>query len=232
METKELCNKQDKEIKELIKTGTFEQIKNFQCKNCKNCNVASETGCDGLAWLDNILEAGEDVFGKLAEIKEEIEKESVSYGEIAYLQDHKQEVLDTGDILLCQWAGISEDEYNNGILFDDKYMVGRKIVLRNVTEDNDLNDFTGTYGDEVVITSIEGAYFWGVNMEHKVVVPYHMEYKDIIEFTPFEYPNIQYNLGEFENVEKCKYCEEFFTPDELNNKGNCENCQFTIDERD
>lgn len=178
------------------------------------------------------METKEQIQEQLNSIREEIEKESVSYGEIAYLQDHKQEVLETGDILLCQWAGISEDEYNSGKLFDEKYIVGRKVVLRSVTEDTDLDDFTEEYGDEVVITSIEGAYFWGVNMEHKVVVPYHMEYQDISHFTSFEYPNIQYNLGEFDEVEKCKFCEEFFTLDELNSKGNCENCQFIIDEHD
>ena len=53
-----------------------------------------------------------EVLEQLNSIREEIEKEQVSYGEIAYLQDHKQEVLETGDVLLCQWAGISEDEYN------------------------------------------------------------------------------------------------------------------------
>ena len=113
MGTKKLCNKQDEEVKELIETGTFKQIENFKCTNCNNCSRLSEgLGCDGLAWLDNILEGEEDIFGTLADIKEEIEKESVSYGEIAYLESHKQEVLQTGDIVLCQWAGISEEEYS------------------------------------------------------------------------------------------------------------------------
>lgn len=172
------------------------------------------------------------VLEQLNSIREEIENESISYGEIAYLQNHKQEVLETGDILLCQWADISEEEYNSGKLFNEKYIVGRKVVLRSVTEDTDLDDFTEQYGDEVVITSIEGAYFWGVNMEHKVVVPYHMEYQDIMEFTSFEYPNIQNNMKEFEEVEKCKFCEEFFPVHELNQEGHCSSCQRSIDEHD
>ena len=148
------------------------------------------------------METKEQILEQLNSIREEIEKEQVSYGELAYLEDHKQEILDMEDIVLAQWAGISEDEWEAGKLFDEKYIVGRKVVLRNVTEDNDLDNFTEEYGDEVVITSIEGAYFWGVNMEHKVVVPYHMEYQDIMEFTSFEYPNIQNNLDEFKEVEK------------------------------
>ena len=57
-----------------------------------------------------------EVLEQLNSIREEIEKEQVSYGEIAYLQDHKQEILELGDIVLCQWAGISEDEYMEGKL--------------------------------------------------------------------------------------------------------------------
>jgi len=53
---------------------------------------------------------------ELQEIKKSIQDECVSQGEIAYLESHKQEVLDTGDIELCQWAGITEEEYNNGKL--------------------------------------------------------------------------------------------------------------------
>ena len=178
------------------------------------------------------METKEQVLEQLNSIREEIEKESVSYGEIAYLESHRQEVLDTGDITLMQWAGISEDEYNSGELFDEKYEVGRKVMLRNVTEDTNLNKFIEQFGNEVVITSIEGKYFWGVNMDNKVTVPYHMDYEQIAEFTSFEYPNIQNNLSEFDEVEQCSFCEEFFTPYELNKEGHCENCQFTIDEHD
>lgn len=53
---------------------------------------------------------------ELQEIKKSIQGECISQGEIAYLESHKQEVLDTCDIELCQWAGITEEEYNNGRL--------------------------------------------------------------------------------------------------------------------
>lgn len=56
---------------------------------------------------------------KLEEIKESIQDECISQGEIAYLESHKQEVLDSGDIELCQWAGITEEEYNKGELNPD-----------------------------------------------------------------------------------------------------------------
>lgn len=44
----------------------------------------------------------------LEEIKKNIEKESVSYGELVYLQEHKEDVRKTGDMLLMQWADIEE----------------------------------------------------------------------------------------------------------------------------
>lgn len=56
---------------------------------------------------------------ELTEIKKSIENECISYHEISYLQCHKQEVLDTGDVRLCEWAGITEEEYNNGKLNPD-----------------------------------------------------------------------------------------------------------------
>ena len=57
------------------------------------------------------METKEQILEQLNNIKEEIEKESISYGEIAYLESHKQEVLETGDIVLAQWSGISEAEW-------------------------------------------------------------------------------------------------------------------------
>lgn len=48
----------------------------------------------------------------LASIKQSIEDENVSYGEIAYLCSHQDEVKQFGDIELAQWAGITEDEWN------------------------------------------------------------------------------------------------------------------------
>ena len=40
-------------------------------------------------------------------------EEPMSYGEIAFLQSHQQEVLEYGDIRLAEWSGITEEEWNN-----------------------------------------------------------------------------------------------------------------------
>ena len=56
---------------------------------------------------------------ELIEIGQKIDKGECSYGELAYLQDHKQAVLNYGDIRLCEQAGITEEEYNNGKLNPD-----------------------------------------------------------------------------------------------------------------
>lgn len=56
-------------------------------------------------------------------IEKSIADESVSQGEIFFLQTHKQEVLEYdkehGTNILSQWADISEEEFNNGKLRDD-----------------------------------------------------------------------------------------------------------------
>lgn len=53
----------------------------------------------------------------LMSIKESIQKQNISYGEIAYLQDHKAEIKAIDDIELAQWAGISEEEWNEILPF-------------------------------------------------------------------------------------------------------------------
>ena len=53
---------------------------------------------------------------RIAQIYRAIQAEEVDTDEIIWLQDHKHEVLATNDPTLCQWAGITEEEYNNGKL--------------------------------------------------------------------------------------------------------------------
>lgn len=50
---------------------------------------------------------------ELTRIKHEIEKQRIDYSEIHFLQSNKQAVLEYGDIVLAQWADISEEEWNN-----------------------------------------------------------------------------------------------------------------------
>ena len=63
-----------------------------------------------------MLESKEEIIETLKSIREAIEDEHVSYGEIYFLETHKQDVLDFGDIVLAQWANISEEEWNQGKL--------------------------------------------------------------------------------------------------------------------
>lgn len=62
-----------------------------------------------------------EIKNELLRIKEEIEKECVSQGEIAYLESHKQEIMELGDIVLAQWAGITEAEWEEGELNTCKF---------------------------------------------------------------------------------------------------------------
>ena len=45
------------------------------------------------------------------EILQNIHEECVSLDELLYLQNHQQEVLDTGNVELCEAAGIPEEDY-------------------------------------------------------------------------------------------------------------------------
>ena len=51
----------------------------------------------------------EQVKDTLKSIRESIDNENISYNEIFYLQSHQKEVLETGDIILAQWAGLEEN---------------------------------------------------------------------------------------------------------------------------
>ena len=172
----------------------------------------------------------ETIIKKLNRIKEEIEnEEGISYSEIHFLQCNKEIIMELGDIVLAQWAGITEAEWNKGELNNEKYYVGREVIISGCTEDEELNEFTSQYGTRIVITDIEGDNFWGVVMKDKVNVPYHMEYRDIVEFTGFEYPNITNNLSEFTNVKQCEYCEEFFAEEDIK-EGKCSRCTRAVEE--
>lgn len=47
----------------------------------------------------------------LKDIKKAIINKNVSWGELVLLQDYKDEILESGDMLLAEWAGISEEEF-------------------------------------------------------------------------------------------------------------------------
>ena len=60
-----------------------------------------------------------EVKKELESIKKSIEAECISQGEIAYLEEHQQDILELEDIELAQWAGITEEEWNRGYLLTD-----------------------------------------------------------------------------------------------------------------
>ena len=56
-----------------------------------------------------------DVKTELVRIGEKIKAErDISYGELAFLQAHHKEIYELGDILLAEWAGIPESEWQKG----------------------------------------------------------------------------------------------------------------------
>lgn len=58
-----------------------------------------------------------NTYKTLMSIKESIKNENISYGEIAYLQDHKAEIKAINDIELAQWSGMTEQEWNAQLPF-------------------------------------------------------------------------------------------------------------------
>lgn len=94
---------------------------------------------------------------ELIQIGQKITDGTCSYGELAYLQDHKQEVLDMGDITLCEQAGITEEEYNNGKLNPDLFYKEDFITL-GIDTDKDGNAHCKIEvedGENLVITECE-----------------------------------------------------------------------------
>ena len=94
---------------------------------------------------------------ELIQIGQKITDGTCSYGELAFLQDHKQEVLDMGDITLCEQAGITEEEYNNGKLNPDLFYKGNFITL-GIDTDKDGNahcKIAVEDGEHLVLTECE-----------------------------------------------------------------------------
>ena len=58
-----------------------------------------------------------NTYKTLMSIKESIQNQNIDYSEIFYLQEHKAEIKAIGDIELAQWAGMSEEEWNEQLPF-------------------------------------------------------------------------------------------------------------------
>ena len=60
--------------------------------------------------MTNIEKSG--IMDKLHEIRQSIDNESVSWAEFAFLQGHHKEIYELGDIVLAEWSGILEEDWN------------------------------------------------------------------------------------------------------------------------
>ena len=53
---------------------------------------------------------------ELKRLRKRIDNEQgISYGELFFIQEHKKEIFDMEDIVLAQWAGIPEKEWNSHV---------------------------------------------------------------------------------------------------------------------
>ena len=75
----------------------------------------------------------------------------------------------------------------NNILFTftTEYLkVGQVVYISGNTDDDDLNEYTEKYGDQITITEVEEdgdeltGNFWGTNSKGEDV-PYHLEWRDV-----------------------------------------------------
>lgn len=94
---------------------------------------------------------------KLIQIGQRITDGTASYDDLFTLQSHKQEVLDMGDLLLCEQAGITEEEYDKGELNPDLFYQEDFISLGidNDHEGNALCTIKIDDGQELTITEDE-----------------------------------------------------------------------------
>ena len=87
----------------------------------------------------------------------------------------------------------------------EKLKVGNTAIIGFTTEDEELNDFLGTFGNRVVITEVEEedgeltGNFWGVNLTHKIHCPFHLDYMDV---TNIDETNL--DVEEFADFKICK----------------------------
>lgn len=96
---------------------------------------------------------------ELIRIGKAIEEGNCSYSELAFLQDHKQEVLEIGDIRLCEQAGITEEEFNAGALNLKARALADflEVGLEEITEGNYYDDSLAYGNAEYLVLTEEQA---------------------------------------------------------------------------
>lgn len=94
---------------------------------------------------------------KLIRIGVEIARGTADYADLHFLQSHKQEVLNIGNPILCEQAGITEGEYNKGKLNPDLLYKGT-VIRVSIDEDIEGGAFCSIILDDeqkLVITEGE-----------------------------------------------------------------------------
>ena len=94
---------------------------------------------------------------ELIQIGQRITDGKASYEDLAILQSHKKEVLEMGDIVLCEQAGITEEEFNKGELNPDlSYKEDFiKLEIDNDGEGNAFCTIEVEDGSKLVVTEPE-----------------------------------------------------------------------------
>lgn len=114
---------------------------------------------------------------ELNEIKDRIEQEIVTYEDLAVLESHKQMVLNTGDVRLCEYAGITEEEFNNGRLNPD--LVFEESCIRvEVEDDHEGSVFTSIVLDDEQRLTLTEHELEGLK---KILTYNYNDIKDFIE---------------------------------------------------
>lgn len=91
----------------------------------------------------------------------------------------------------------------------DKLKAGNTAVIGFSTEDEELNNFLDTFGNEIVITEVEEedgeltGNFWGVNLYHKIHCPFHIEFMDVTDIN-----ETNLNVNDFKDFKICKESSE------------------------
>lgn len=76
-------------------------------KDVRNLKIVDNNNID----TTSDVEIPKDVMQRLDYLRNEIDNERISYGELAELQDYKPQILKLGDTQLAEWAGIPEEEF-------------------------------------------------------------------------------------------------------------------------
>ena len=96
-----------------------------------------------------------DLEKELIQIGQRITDDKASYEDLATLQSHKKEVLEMGDIVLCEQAGITEEEFNKGEL-NPELLFKENFIRLEIDQDYEGNAFcTIKLDDEQKLTITE-----------------------------------------------------------------------------